>query len=136
MPTRAHQQPTADPTQQKESNLDLPAHTDLHENDNTTNNTYTPSSAAKEINLDSPATTPIDDPIYLAGSDKHFGFSSRQSRASSIFPWRKHKPAVCHQYAPHRPPLSKRSSLAGLKVIPVASADPVKQMDDEELDLL
>lgn len=97
---------------------------------------YTPSSAAKEISRDSPATSPIDDPIYLAGSDKHFGFSSRQSRASSIFPWRKHKPAVSHQYAPHRPPLSKRSSLAGLKVMPVASADPVKHMEDEELDLL
>ncbi|KAG0276177.1 hypothetical protein BGZ95_007883, partial [Linnemannia exigua] len=173
MPTRAHQKPTADPTQHKESKSDLPRHTDLHENENATsisinsnddnndnsssiNNdddnslqvdtswqqqpvrlpAYTPSSAAKEINVDSPATTPVDDPIYLAGSDKHFGFSSRQSRASSIFPWRKHKPAVCHQYAPHRPPLSKRSSLAGLKVMPVASADPVKHMDEEELDLL
>ncbi|KAF9550810.1 hypothetical protein EC957_011357 [Mortierella hygrophila] len=98
---------------------------------------YTPSSAAKETGGDSPATSLVDDPIYLAGSNKHFGFSSRQSRASSIFPWRKHKPAVSHQYAPHRPPLSKRSSsLAGLKVMPVANADPVKHMDDEELDLL
>ncbi|KAG0055822.1 hypothetical protein BGZ89_002251 [Linnemannia elongata] len=97
---------------------------------------YTPSSAAKETGRDSLATTPVDDPIYLAGSDKHFGFSSRHSKASSIFPWRKHKPAVSHQYAPHRPPLSKRSSLAGLKVMPVVSADPVKHMEDEELDLL
>jgi len=97
---------------------------------------YTPSSAAKEVGRDSPPTSPVDDPIYLAGSKKHFGFSSKNSRASSIFPWRRHKPAVCHQYAPHRPPLSKRSSLASLKVMPVASADPVKHFVDEELDIL
>ncbi|KAF9981435.1 hypothetical protein BGZ75_007288 [Mortierella antarctica] len=97
---------------------------------------YTPSSAAKEINPDSPPTTPVDDPIHLWGSKKHFGFSSKKSIASSIFPWQKHKPAVCHQYAPHRPPLSKRSSLAGLKVMPMSSPDPVRHLDDEELDLL
>lgn len=97
---------------------------------------YTPSSAANETTRDSPPTTPIDDPIHLTGSKKHFGFSSRQSRASSIFPWQKHKPAVCHQYAPHRPPLSKRSSLAGLKVLPAMNPDPVKQCPDEELDIL
>ncbi|KAF9123293.1 hypothetical protein BGW39_009118 [Mortierella sp. 14UC] len=156
MPTDAHHKPTVEPGQQ-ETMPTLPPHTDLHGSDNTTNNNdddnslqvdtfwqqqpvrlpaYTPSSAAKETNFDSPPTTPVDDPIYLAGSDKHFGFSSRQSRASSIFPWRKHQPAVSHQYAPHRPPLSKRPSLAGLKVMPVASADSVKRLDDEELDLL
>ncbi|KAG0216499.1 hypothetical protein BGX28_000013 [Mortierella sp. GBA30] len=97
---------------------------------------YTPSSAAKELNPDSPPTTPVDDPIHRSGSKKHFGFSSRQSIASSIFPWQKHKPAVCHQYAPHRPPLSKRSSLAGLKVLPMSSPDEVKHLDEEELDLL
>ncbi|KAF9114998.1 hypothetical protein BGX27_009217 [Mortierella sp. AM989] len=97
---------------------------------------YTPSSAAKEAIRDSPPTTPIDDPIYLSGSKKHFGFSSRQSRASSIFPWQKHKPAVCHQYTPHRPPLSKRSSLAGLKVLPMSDPDPVKHMEDQELDIV
>ncbi|GJJ79103.1 choline kinase [Entomortierella parvispora] len=96
---------------------------------------YTPSQAAKDITRDSPPTTPIDDPIHLSGSKKHFGFSSRQSRASSIFPWQKHKPAVFHQYSPHRPPLSKRSSLAGLKVLPAISPDPVMTMDDQELDL-
>ncbi|KAF8937845.1 hypothetical protein BGZ58_002053 [Dissophora ornata] len=98
--------------------------------------TYTPSTAAKETTRDSPPTTPVDDPIYLSGSKKHFGFSSRQSIASSIFPWQKHKPAVCHQYAPHRPPLSKRSSLAGLKVMPMSSPEPVKRMNDEELDII
>ncbi|KAF9354046.1 hypothetical protein BGX26_008199 [Mortierella sp. AD094] len=97
---------------------------------------YTPSSAAMEAARDSPPTTPIDDPIHLTGSKKHFGFSSRQSRASSIFPWQKHKPAVCHQYTPHRPPLSKRSSLAGLKVLPMSDPDPVKHMEDQELDIL
>ncbi|KAG0252956.1 hypothetical protein BG011_006632 [Mortierella polycephala] len=98
--------------------------------------TYTPSEAAKDSFQDSPPTTPVDDPIYLAGSKKHFGFSARQSVASSIFPWMKHKPAVCHQYAPHRPPLSKRSSLAGLKVLPVMRPEAVKHLEDEELDLL
>ncbi|KAF9142569.1 hypothetical protein BG015_000751 [Linnemannia schmuckeri] len=165
MPTRAHHKPTAGPGQHSVNEPTLPCpHTDLHENDNTANNdnsennnneddnsllvdtswqqqpirlpAYTPSSAAKETGRDSPPTTPVDDPIYLAGSDKHFGFSSRHSRASSIFPWRKHKPAVSHQYAPHRPPLSKRPSLAGLKVVPVVNADPVKHMENEELDLL
>lgn len=164
MPTRAHHNPTSDPGQPIESKSTPPSHTDMHENDKPTSNNnnelnnneddnslqvdtiwqeqpvrlpaYTPSSAAKEIGGDSLPTTPVDDPIYLAGSDKHFGFSSRQSRASSIFPWRKHRPAVFHQYAPHRPPLSKRSSLAGLKVMPVASADPVKHMEHEELNLL
>ncbi|KAF9303626.1 hypothetical protein BGZ74_003388 [Mortierella antarctica] len=97
---------------------------------------YTPSSAAKETTQDSPPTTPVDDPIHLSGSKKHFGFSSRQSRASSIFPWQKHKPAVCHQYAPHRPPLSKRSSLSGLKVLPAMHPEEVKQFPDEELDIL
>ncbi|KAF9028401.1 hypothetical protein CPC16_004845 [Podila verticillata] len=97
---------------------------------------YTPTSAAKETAQDSPPTTPVDDPIHMSGSKKHFGFSSRQSRASTIFPWQKHKPAVCHQYAPHRPPLSKRSSLAGLKVLPAMHPDPVKQCPDEELDIL
>ncbi|KAF9973503.1 hypothetical protein BGZ65_009221 [Modicella reniformis] len=97
---------------------------------------YTPSSAVLDASRDSPPTTPIDDPIYLVGSKKHFGFSSRQSLASSIFPWQKHKPAVCYQYAPHRPPVSKRSSLAGLKVMPVSQPDPVKHLDDEELDIL
>ncbi|KAG0050954.1 hypothetical protein BGZ83_004247 [Gryganskiella cystojenkinii] len=96
---------------------------------------YTPSQAAKETNRDSPPTTPRDDPIHLSGSKKHFGFSARQSRASSIFPWQKHKPAVFHQYTPHRPPLSKRSSLAGLKVLPAMNADPVTTMNDVELDL-
>ncbi|KAF9583873.1 hypothetical protein BGW38_008257, partial [Lunasporangiospora selenospora] len=88
---------------------------------------YTPSSAAREASHhpDSPPTTPLDDPIYRSGSKKHFGFSSRQSRASSIFPWQKHRPAVFHQYAPHRPPLSKRSSLAGLKVLPMSDPDTV-----------
>ncbi|KAF9902515.1 hypothetical protein EC991_004807, partial [Linnemannia zychae] len=157
MSTSAHHQPTAESSQHNETDSTLSTNTDLHGSDNSINDNeddnslqvdtswqqqpvrlpaYTPSSAAKETNLDSPPTTPVDDPIYLAGSDKHFGFSSRQSRASSIFPWRKHKPAVSHQYAPHRPPLSKRSSLASLKVMPVASADPVKKMDDEELDIL
>ncbi|KAG0219980.1 hypothetical protein BGX33_010555 [Mortierella sp. NVP41] len=99
--------------------------------------TYVPSEADKDsIRGDSPPTTPVDDPIYLAGSKKHFGFSARQSVASSIFPWQKHKPAVCHQYAPHRPPLSKRSSLAGLKVLPVMRPDAVKSLEDEEIDLL
>ncbi|KAG0220370.1 hypothetical protein BGX33_000045 [Mortierella sp. NVP41] len=164
MPTHASHQPTTNLSQQEE-NQPTPPHTDLHENDDDNNSTndndnndsndddnslqvetswqqqplrlpaYTPSSATKEANRDSPPTTPVDDPIYLAGSKKHFGFSSRHSRASSIFPWQKRKPAVCHQYAPRRPPLSKRSSLASLKVMPVASADPVKHMDDEELDL-
>ena len=97
--------------------------------------TYTPSQAAKDITRDSPPTTPVDDPIHLSGSKKHFGFSSRQSRASSIFPWQKHKPAVFHHYSPHRPPVSKRSSLAGLKVLPAMSPDPVMTMDDQELDL-
>lgn len=97
---------------------------------------YTPSSTAHEATRDSPPTTPIDDPIHLAGSKKHFGFSSRQSLASSIFPWQKHKPAVSFQYAPHRPPLSKRSSLAGLKVMPMSHPDPVKHMDDQELDIM
>ncbi|KAF9329343.1 hypothetical protein BG006_007559 [Podila minutissima] len=97
---------------------------------------YTPSSAAKETTQDSPPTTPVDDPIHLSGSKKHFGFSSRQSRASSIFPWQKHKPGVCHQYAPHRPPLSKRSSLSGLKVLPAMHPEEVKQCPDEELDIL
>lgn len=95
---------------------------------------YTPSSAALEASHE--PTTPTDDPIHLAGSKKHFGFSSRQSLASSIFPWKKHKPAVCYQYAPHRPPLSKRSSLAALKVTPVSHPDPVKHLDDQELDIL
>ncbi|KAF9182356.1 hypothetical protein BGZ51_002055 [Haplosporangium sp. Z 767] len=98
--------------------------------------TYTPSEADKDSLQDSPPTTPVDDPIYLAGSKKHFGFSARQSVASSIFPWKKHKPAVCHQYAPHRPPVSKRSSLAGLKVLPVMRPEAVKHLEDEELDLL
>ncbi|KAF9285765.1 hypothetical protein BGZ88_009405 [Linnemannia elongata] len=99
--------------------------------------TYVPSEADKDsIRGNSPPTTPIDDPIYLSGSKKHFGFSARQSVASSIFPWQKHKPAVCHQYAPHRPPLSKRSSLAGLKVLPVMRPDAVKFLEDEEIDLL
>jgi len=100
--------------------------------------TYTPSEADKNDKepRDSPPTTPVDDPIHIPGSKKHFGFSSRQSRASSIFPWQKHKPAVCHQYAPHRPPLSKRSSLAGLKVLPVMRPDPVLHLEEEEIDLL
>ncbi|KAF9925955.1 hypothetical protein FBU30_004340 [Linnemannia zychae] len=165
MPARAQKQPSADPDPNKDIKLLPPLNTDLHENDNPVNSStdhnssiheddnsllvdtswqeqpirlpaYTPSSAAKEANSDSPPSTPVDDPIYLTGSNKHFGFSSRQSRASSIFPWRRHKPAVFHQYAPHRPPLSKRSSLAGLKVMPVASQDPVKRMPDEELDLI
>ncbi|KAF9208633.1 hypothetical protein BGZ49_008201 [Haplosporangium sp. Z 27] len=97
---------------------------------------YTPSSAAMEASRDSPPTTPIDDPIHFMGAKKHFGFSSRQSRASSIFPWQKHKPAVCHHYTPHRPPLSKRSSLAGLKVLPMSDPDPVKHMEDQELDII
>ncbi|KAG0303197.1 hypothetical protein BGZ98_006899 [Dissophora globulifera] len=98
--------------------------------------TYTPSTAANELTRDSPPTTPIDDPIHISGSKKHFGFSSRTSIAASIFPWQKHKPAVCHQYSPHRPPLSKRSSLAGLKVMPMSHPDPVKHLEDEELDIL
>ncbi|CAO3573810.1 unnamed protein product [Mortierella alpina] len=98
--------------------------------------TYTPSEADRDSIRDSPPTTPVDDPIYLAGSKKHFGFSARQSVASSIFPWQKHKPAVCHQYAPHRPPLSKRSSLSGLKVFPVIRPEAVRHLEDEELDLL
>ncbi|KAF9570286.1 hypothetical protein EC968_002005 [Mortierella alpina] len=98
--------------------------------------TYTPSEADRDSIRDSPPTTPVDDPIYLAGSKKHFGFSARQSVASSIFPWQKHKPAVCHQYAPHRPPLSKRSSLSGLKVLPVIRPEAVRQLEDEEIDLL
>ncbi|KAG0019995.1 hypothetical protein BGZ80_004940 [Entomortierella chlamydospora] len=97
---------------------------------------YTPSSAAIEAARGSPPTSPIDDPIYITGSKKHFGFSSRQSRAAAIFPWQKHKPAVCHQYAPHRPPLSKRSSLAKLKVFPMSDPDPVKFMEDQELDII
>ncbi|KAG9326403.1 hypothetical protein KVV02_008023 [Mortierella alpina] len=98
--------------------------------------TYTPSEADRDSIRDSPPTTPVDDPIYLAGSKKHFGFSARQSVASSIFPWQKHKPAVCHQYAPHRPPLSKRSSLSGLKVLPVIRPEAVRLLEDEEIDLL
>ncbi|KAF8924880.1 kinase-like domain-containing protein [Dissophora ornata] len=98
--------------------------------------TYTPSTAENETARDSPPTTPVDDPIHISGSKKHFGFSARQSVASSIFPWQKHKPAVCHQYAPHRPPLSKRSSLSGLKVLPGMRAEPVKHLENEELDLL
>ncbi|KAF9929683.1 hypothetical protein FBU30_001313 [Linnemannia zychae] len=99
--------------------------------------TYVPSEADKDsIRGDSPPTTPVDDPIYLSGAKKHFGFSARQSVASSIFPWQKHKPAVCHQYAPHRPPLSKRSSLAGLKVLPTIRPDAIKTLGDEEIDLL
>ncbi|ORZ26254.1 kinase-like domain-containing protein [Lobosporangium transversale] len=97
---------------------------------------YTPSTAAKHATRDSPPTTPVDDPIHFMGSRKHFGFSARQSIASSIFPWQKNKPAVYHQYAPHRPPLSKRSSLAGLKVLPLSHPDPVKHMDDVELDII
>ncbi|KAG0257026.1 hypothetical protein BG011_004211 [Mortierella polycephala] len=97
---------------------------------------YTPSSAAKQTSQDSFLASAVDDPIYQSGSKKHFGFSSRQSIASSIFPWQKHKPAVCHQYAPHRPPLSKRPSLAGLKVMPAAQPEPVKHLDEEEIDLL
>ncbi|KFH65020.1 hypothetical protein MVEG_08501 [Podila verticillata NRRL 6337] len=96
---------------------------------------YTPSQATKEINQDSPTTTPIDDPIHLSGSKMHFGFSSRQSRASSIFPWQKHKPPAFHQYMPHRPPLSKRSILAGLKILPAMNADPATTTDNAELDL-
>ncbi|KAF9955504.1 hypothetical protein BGZ72_003670 [Mortierella alpina] len=98
--------------------------------------TYTPSEADRDSIRDSPPTTPVDDPIYLAGSKKHFGFSARQSVASSIFPWQKHKPAVCHQYAPHRPPLSKRSSLSGLKVLPVIRPEAVRHLEDEEIDLI
>ncbi|KAF9989940.1 hypothetical protein BGZ75_004328 [Mortierella antarctica] len=98
--------------------------------------TYTPSEADRDSIRDSPPTTPVDDPIYLVGSKKHFGFSARQSVASSIFPWQKHKPAVCHQYAPHRPPLSKRSSLSGLKVLPVIRPEAVRLLEDEEIDLL
>ncbi|KAF9191302.1 hypothetical protein BGZ51_007480 [Haplosporangium sp. Z 767] len=94
---------------------------------------YTPFSAAKQTSQDSSHLA--DDSIYQSGSKKHFGFSSRQSIASSIFPWQKHKPAVCHQYAPHRPPLSKRSSLAGLKVMPAEQPEPVKHLDEEEIDL-
>lgn len=98
---------------------------------------YTPSEADKDNDpRDSPPTTPVDDPIHIPGSKKHFGFSSRQSRATSIFPWQKHKPAVCHQYAPHRPPLSKRSSLSRLKVLPVMHPDPVLHLEEEEIDLL
>ncbi|KAF9978974.1 hypothetical protein BGZ73_007861 [Actinomortierella ambigua] len=97
---------------------------------------YTPSVAAKEITHDSPPTTPVDDPIYTFGSKKHFGFSARQSIASSIFPWHKNKPQVFHQYSPSRPPLSKRSSLAGLKVLPVSSPEAVKHLDSEEIDIL
>ncbi|KAG0044821.1 hypothetical protein BGZ89_005910, partial [Linnemannia elongata] len=41
--------------------------------------TYVPSEADKDsIRGNSPPTTPIDDPIYLSGSKKHFGFSARQ----------------------------------------------------------
>lgn len=102
--------------------------------------TYTPSTAAAQQDLpkDSLPNTPIDDPIHLSGSRKHFGFSARQSVASSIFPWQKHKPAVVfHQYSPYRPPLSKRSSLTRLKrVLPIMRADLVKHLEDEELDLL
>ncbi|KAG0236045.1 hypothetical protein BGW42_004153 [Actinomortierella wolfii] len=97
---------------------------------------YTPSVAAQEITRDSPPTTPVDDPIYAFGSKKHFGFSARQSIASSIFPWHKNKPQVFHQYSPSRPPLSKRSSLAGLKVLPVSSPEAVKHLDNEEIDIL
>ncbi|KAG0265048.1 hypothetical protein DFQ27_000843 [Actinomortierella ambigua] len=97
---------------------------------------YTPSVAAKENSLDSPPTTPVDDPIYTFGSKKHFGFSARQSIASSIFPWHKNKPQVFHQYSPSRPPLSKRSSLSGLKVLPIFSPGAVKHLDDEEIDIL
>ncbi|KAF9436966.1 hypothetical protein BGZ76_002417 [Entomortierella beljakovae] len=97
---------------------------------------YTPSSANFDASRDSPPTTPVDDPIHVVGGKKHFGFSSRQSRAASIFPWQKHKPAVCHQYAPHRPPISKRSSLAGLKVLPISDPDQVKHMEDQELDII
>ncbi|KAF9112456.1 hypothetical protein BGX27_003378 [Mortierella sp. AM989] len=97
---------------------------------------YTPSTSEIEINRDSPPTTPIDDPIHYAPSKKHFGFSKQQSIASFIFPWQKHKPAVFHQYAPHRPPLSKRAGLGSLKVLPVTRAESVKHLEDEELDLL
>ncbi|KAF9359195.1 hypothetical protein BGX26_012894 [Mortierella sp. AD094] len=97
---------------------------------------YTPSTAESEATRGSPPTTPVDDPIHYAPSKKHFGFSRRQSIASSIFPWQKHKPAVFHQYAPHRPPLSKRASLARLKVLPVTRPESVKHLEDEELDLL
>ncbi|KAF9435059.1 hypothetical protein BGZ76_006962 [Entomortierella beljakovae] len=98
--------------------------------------TYTPSIAEDEVNSPSRPTTPVDDPIHDSPSKKHFGFSRRQSIASSIFPWQKHKPAVFHQYAPHRPPLSKRASLARLKVLPVSHPDSVKHLSNEELDLL
>ncbi|KAF9153874.1 hypothetical protein BG015_002425 [Linnemannia schmuckeri] len=105
MPIRAHHNPTAGSGQHKDSKPTPPSDTDLHESDNpySDNNSelsnneddnslqvdtswqqqpvrlpaYTPSSAAKETGQDSPPITPIDDPIYLAGSDKHFGFSSR-----------------------------------------------------------
>ncbi|KAF9950038.1 hypothetical protein BGZ65_006890 [Modicella reniformis] len=95
--------------------------------------TYTPSL----LSQDSPPSSPIDDPIHLAGAKKHFGFSARQSIASSIFPWQKHKPAVFHQYSPYRSPLSRGSSLTRLKkVLPITRADSVKHLEDEELDLL
>ncbi|KAG0021512.1 hypothetical protein BGZ80_002251 [Entomortierella chlamydospora] len=97
---------------------------------------YTPSTAESEASRGSPPTTPVDDPIHYAPSKKHFGFSRRQSIASSIFPWRKHKPAVFHQYAPHHPPSSKRASFARLKVLPVTRPESVKHLEDEELDLL
>ncbi|KAK3825001.1 MAG: kinase-like domain-containing protein [Benniella sp.] len=101
--------------------------------------TYTPSiAAAQDHPKDDPPTSPVDDPIHLTGSKKHFGFSARQSIASSIFPWQKHKPAVVfHQYSPSRPPLSKRSSLFRLKrVLPNTRVDSVQHLEDEELDLL
>ncbi|KAI1317127.1 hypothetical protein EDD11_009014 [Mortierella claussenii] len=112
---------------------------------------YTPSSAAEQLAHDSPPTTPLDDPIHFLTSmrsKKHFGFSSRHSIASTIFPWQKHKPvvSVCsahhhhplhpHQYAPQRPPLSKESSLARLKVLPATHAEPIQHLEDEELDLV
>ena len=102
--------------------------------------TYTPSRAAAQQDhpRDYPPTSPVDDPIHLTGSKKHFGFSARQSIASSIFPWQKHKPAVVfHQYSPSRPPLSKRSSLSRLKKdLPNTRVDSVQHLEDEELDLL
>ncbi|KAF9161133.1 hypothetical protein BGX20_002227 [Mortierella sp. AD010] len=97
---------------------------------------YTPSTAESAAGRGSPPTTPVDDPIHYVPSKKHFGFSRRQSIASSIFPWRKHKPAVFHQYAPHHPPSSKRASFARLKVLPVTRPESVKHLEDEELDLL
>ncbi|KAF8983538.1 hypothetical protein BGZ46_010046 [Entomortierella lignicola] len=97
---------------------------------------YTPSTAESEASRGSPPTTPVDDPIHYTPSTKHFGFSKRQSIGSYIFPWHKHKPAVFHQYAPHRPPLNKRASLARLKVLPVTRPESVIHLKDEELDLL